>query len=85
MQTATVLGTTHATVKHDSFEGHRLIIIQPLLANERPDGTPLIAIDGFGARTGDRVMVTSDGSYAREVTGNNSTPARWSVAGILDG
>ena len=84
MQPATVLGTTHATVKHDSFDGHRLIIIQPLLVNGHPDGAPLIAIDSFGARKGDRVMVTSDGSYAREITGNNSTPARWSVAGILD-
>ena len=84
MQTATVLGTTRATIKHDSFAGQRLIIIQPLLVDDQPDGAPLIAIDGFGARKGVRVMVTSDGSYAREVTGNNSTPARWSVAGILD-
>ena len=84
MQPATVLGTTHATVKHDSFDGHRLIIIQPLLVNDQPDGPPLIAIDGFGARKGDRVMVTSDGRYAREITENDSTPARWSVAGILD-
>jgi ethanolamine utilization protein EutN len=84
MQPATVLGTTRATVKHESFDGHRLVIVQPLLINDGPDGAPLIAIDGFGARKGDRVMLTSDGSYAREITDNNSTPARWSVAGILD-
>jgi ethanolamine utilization protein EutN len=84
MQPATVLGTTRATVKHESFDGHRLIIIQPLMANDGPDGPPLIALDGFGARQGDRVMVTSDGSYAKEITNNKSTPARWSVAGIVD-
>ena len=84
MQPATVLGTTHATVKHESFEGRRLVIVQPLLVNDQPDGGPLIAIDGFGARSGDRVMLTSDGSYAKEATENDSTPARWSVAGIVD-
>ncbi len=84
MQPATVLGTTRATVKHESFAGQRLIIIQPLLVDDGPDGPPLIALDRFGARTGDRVMVTSDGSYARELTNNDSTPARWSVAGIVD-
>ncbi|MFK8112629.1 MAG: EutN/CcmL family microcompartment protein [Rubripirellula sp.] len=84
MQTALILGSTRATVKHDSFDGQRLVILQPLLEDESADGPPLIAIDAFGSRTGDRVMITSDGSYAREVTNHKSTPARWSVAGILD-
>ncbi len=84
MQSATIIGTTRATTKHSSLAGQRLVIIQPLLADDRPDGPPLIALDGFGARKGDRVMVTSDGSYARELTGSKATPARWSVAGIVD-
>lgn len=84
MQTAIVIGTTRATTKHPSFDGQRLIIIQPLLIDAGPDGPPLIALDGFGARVGDHVMVTSDGSYARELTSSLATPARWSVAGIVD-
>ena len=84
MQPANVLGTTHATVKHNSFDGHRLVIVQPLLLNDGSDGPPLIAIDQFGARKGDRVMITSDGSYAKETTNDSTTPARWSVIGIVD-
>ena len=84
MQRATILGTTRATVKHQSFDGCRLVIVQPLLVDNGPDGPPLIAIDSFGARRGDFVMLTSDGSYVRELTKHKSTPARWSVAGILD-
>lgn len=84
MQSAAVLGTTRATVKHDSFDGRRLLIVQPLLIDDGADGPPLIAVDGFGARKGDRVMITSDGSYVRDLTGHKNTPARWSVAGILD-
>ena len=84
MQPARVLGSTHATVKHESFEGQRLVVIQPLSADQSPDGPPLIAIDVLGSRRGDRVMVSSDGTYAREVTNNLNTPARWSVVGIVD-
>jgi ethanolamine utilization protein EutN len=84
MQTALVLGSTRATVKHESFEGQRLVVIQPLMLDESPDGAPLIAVDAFGSRRGDRVMITSDGTYARDVTMNTNTPARWSVAGIVD-
>ena len=84
MQPAMVLGTTRATVKHESFDGQRLVIIRLLTANDSADGPPLIAVDHFGSRLGDRVIVTSDGSFARELTGHQNTPARWTVLGILD-
>jgi ethanolamine utilization protein EutN len=84
MQTALVLGSTRATVKHESFDGQRLVVLQPLMVDQSPDGPPLLAVDAFGCRCGDRVMLTSDGTYARDVTSNANTPARWSVAGILD-
>jgi ethanolamine utilization protein EutN len=84
MQPAIVLGTTRATVKHDSLDGQRLLIVQPLGLNDTADGPPLIAVDAQSCRKGDRVMLTSDGTYARDVTGHNETPARWSVMGIMD-
>lgn len=84
MQPAELIGTTHATVQHESFVGRRLVIVQPLLASGGPDGAPLIAIDPFGARHGDRVMLSSDGLYARQATGHEATPARWTVIGIVD-
>ena len=84
MQPALVLGSTHATVKHESFVGQRLVVIQPLGLDESADGPPLIAIDGLGSRKGDHVMITSDGSYAREACGHENTPARWTVIGIID-
>ena len=84
MQAATVLGSTHATVKHESLVGCRLVVLQPLNMDDDHDGPPLIAIDNFGSRRGDRVMISSDGSYAREATGHDQTPARWTVVGIID-
>lgn len=84
MQPALVLGSTRATVKHKSFLGQRLVVIQPLTADDSADGPPLIAIDPLGARRGDQVMISSDGTFAREFTGDPTTPARWSVIGVVD-
>ena len=84
MQPANVLGSARAIVKHDSFDGQRFVIVQPVGVDNINDGPPLIAIDSLGCRRGDRVMLTSDGSYARIVTSHDETPARWSVLGIVD-
>ena len=84
MQTAKVLGTTHATTKHKSLEGRRLIIAQPLLASGESDGAPMIVVDPLGARPGDFVMLTSDSLQMRSIVSDPNTPARWSVLGILD-
>ncbi|WP_442511421.1 EutN/CcmL family microcompartment protein [Novipirellula sp. SH528] len=84
MQPATVIGSTRATVKHASLAGQRLVIVQPTGVDDAPDGPPLIALDILGCRKGDQVMLTSDGSYAREITKHEDTPARWSVIGLID-
>ncbi|TWU40885.1 EutN/CcmL family microcompartment protein [Novipirellula artificiosorum] len=84
MQPAIVLGSARATIKHASLSGQRLVVIQPIGSDGTPDGPPLIAVDGLGCRKNDRVIATSDGSYAREVTQHQNTPARWSVVGIID-
>ena len=85
MQTARVVGRATATVKHESLSGQRLLLVQPLLADERhADGYPLLAVDGVGARKGDLVMITSDGKGARELLGTEITPVRWTIIGISD-
>ncbi|MEZ6087797.1 MAG: EutN/CcmL family microcompartment protein [Pirellulaceae bacterium] len=85
MQPAKVLGTTRSTVKHASFIGQKLLIVQPLLADGGNDGPPLLAVDGLGAGKGDTVMLTSDSSYTQQLVGEAKlTPARWSTLGIID-
>lgn len=71
-------------MKHESFSGQRLAIVQPLGVDAAADGPPLVVVDGLGSRKGDLVMVTSDGTFARQVTNHTNTPARWSVVGIVD-
>ena len=85
MQLALVLGTVTSTVKHPSLEGWKLLVAQPLAADEKsPDGDPVLAIDPLGAGRGETVVITNDGIAARQLIGDAKTPARWSVIGIRD-
>ncbi len=85
MHLALVVGVTHATVKHDSLNGGKLLIVQPKSADEQTDdGYPLLAVDQLGAGIGQTVMITSDGAGARALLGIDLTPVRWTVAGIRD-
>jgi ethanolamine utilization protein EutN len=84
MTPALVVGRTHATMKDLSLQGAMLWLVQPVLADDRPDGFPLIAIDAVGAQVGDRVMLTSDGPLARTRLNAEKTPVRWTIIGIAD-
>ena len=80
MRLATIKGHATSTVKHKSLEGWRLLIAIP----ESPDLAPQIVLDSLGAGIGQKVMISSDGSEARKMVGDQRSPARWSVMGIID-
>ena len=84
MQIATVIGTAHATIKHSSLAGWKLLLVQSLAADGRVDGDPMLAVDALGAGIGQRVMICSDGKGTRELIGDDRTPVRWTVLGICD-
>ena len=80
MRLATIKGHVTSTVKHRSLDGWRLLIAMP----ESPDLAPQIVLDSLGAAIGQRVMISSDGSEARKMVGDERSPARWTVMGIID-
>jgi len=84
MHAARVIGNTHATVKHPSLDGWRLLCIQPVDIENQPDGFPLLAIDDLGAHRGDMVFFTSDGNAVREQVGRSDCPVRFAIQGIID-
>lgn len=83
MQLGRVVGTATATVKHPTFQGERLLIVQLETPDGRPDGEPILAFDRLGAGRGDAVVVTNDGRALQEQLGRD-TPGRWSVLGLPD-
>ena len=83
MQLGKVIGTATSTLKHATFQGERLLVIQLETGDGRPDGEPVLAFDRLGAGRGDRVICTNDGAVLQELLGA-TTPGRWSVLGLPD-
>lgn len=84
MYLARIEGNVVATRKHPSFEGHRLVICQPISESGSPEGAPQVAIDPHGAGMHQRVVISSDGSAARKAVSDPKSPARWMVIAIVD-
>ncbi len=85
MQLGQVVGNATATVKHASMNGQKLLVVQLTGPDGRsPDGEPVLAIDSLGAGQGDRVILSSDGRYVRDVLKSSTTPVRWCVLGVRD-
>lgn len=84
MHLATVIGHATSTIKHPSLHGWRMAIVQMLDAARRPEGDPVVAVDKLGSGIGQTVMINSDGKGARELIGDEKSPVRWFVIGILD-
>ena len=80
MRLATIRGYVTSTIKHKSLTGWRLLIAVP----QSPDLAPQIVLDSLGAAIGQTVMISSDGSEARKIVGDERSPARWTVLGIID-
>lgn len=84
MQIGRVEGLATSTVKHKSFTGIRLLVVQPLDIRGQNEGEPLLVIDQLGASRGDRVILSSDGAAARKMVGDRGSPVRWMVMGLCD-
>ncbi|MDP6468041.1 MAG: EutN/CcmL family microcompartment protein [Pirellulaceae bacterium] len=76
------MGSANSTIKHPSMQGRKLLIVQPQLVDNGPDGDPILAVDCIGAGVSDDVMLTSDG--ARKLLNVDTTPVRWTIIGIRD-
>ena len=57
MQLARVIGTVVATIKNDSLQNRKLLVIQSLNKNLAPQGKPMVAVDAAGAGVGELVSV----------------------------
>jgi microcompartment protein CcmK/EutM len=84
MQIAKVIGTVVATQKHRKFEGAKLMLVQPLNADDTPRGTALLAIDGVGAGVDEKVLVVLEGRAAGEALGKKAAPVDAAIVAIID-
>jgi ethanolamine utilization protein EutN len=84
MLLARVEGNIVGTRKHPSLEGCRMIICQPIGASGESESAPMVALDPHGAAVHQEVIISSDGMAARQAVGDEKSPARWMVVGIVD-
>jgi microcompartment protein CcmK/EutM len=83
MQLARVIGTVVATVKNDSLEGRKLLVIQSLDGRLRPQGTPLVALDAIGAGFGE-LVIWCRGKEASFPFRREDTPTDCTIIAIVD-
>ena len=81
---ARIDGSVVSTAKHGSLRGFKLLIGQRLDSEGNNAGEPHILLDPLGAGRGSLVFVTSESEMARKFTGDNTTPSRMVVIGIID-
>ena len=84
MQLGRVIGHATSTIKHPSLRGWRLVIVQPVNVKREPEADPIIAVDRIGSGPGNLVVLNSDGKEARDVVGDDKTPVRFFVIGLVD-
>ena len=83
MQLARVIGTVVATVKNDSLNGRKLLVVQTLNADLKPNGKPMVAIDAVGAGVGELVFWCR-GKEASFPFKREDTPTDCTIVGIVD-
>ena len=79
-----VAGTVVATIKHEAFDGHKLLLVERLDLDGQPTADYDICVDMVQAGVGDRVLVLDEGNGARQVLGRKVAPVRAVVVGIVD-
>ncbi|HWR51520.1 MAG TPA: EutN/CcmL family microcompartment protein [Bryobacteraceae bacterium] len=79
-----VIGDIVSTHKHPTHFGQKLLIVQPVDLDGSDRGAAVVAVDAFGAGTGDRVLLSQEGFCAFSSVGQMLTPIDAAVLGIVD-
>ena len=85
MRQCRVVGPMWAAVKHPAFAGRPLFVVQPLDENGNDTGTTFVAVDNVQAGVGDKVIVLTEGTGARQILKQGDiVPIRSIIVGIVD-
>lgn len=79
-----VAGTIVATIKHNAFHGHKLLLVDRLDLDGNPSGEYDICVDVAQAGVGDQVLVLDEGNGARQILQRDTAPIRAVIVGIID-
>ena len=83
MQIARVIGTVVSTMKNESLDGRKHLIVQTLDADLKDKGTPMVALDSVGAGVGELVFWCR-GKEASFPFKGEEIPTDCTIVGIID-
>jgi ethanolamine utilization protein EutN len=83
VQLARVIGTVVATIKSDSLQARKLLVIQPLDGRLKESGKPMVAIDSVGAGKGE-IVFWCRGKEASFPFDPSEVPTDCTIVGIVD-
>ncbi|MCS6797973.1 MAG: EutN/CcmL family microcompartment protein [Myxococcota bacterium] len=87
MKLGRVRGTVVSTAHHPAYDGHKVLLVDPVDERGQITGEPIVAVDHVQAGVGDWVLVNQEGGGTRLVlTGraDGVLPIRSLVVGIVD-
>jgi len=73
-----------ATRKHQTLEGAKLLLTQPVDGDGTAIGATHLAIDSVGAGVGELVLLVLEGRAAGAALGRRAAPVDAAIVGIVD-
>jgi microcompartment protein CcmK/EutM len=85
MKLCRVEGSVVAAAHHPVYDGHKLLIVQPVDGDGANAGDSFLAVDRVQAGPGDLVLVNQEGNGARQLLKQGQqVPIRSLIVGIVD-
>ena len=73
-----------STLKHESYIGRTVYLVQPILPNGKPEGNEWVAIDYIGAGIGDVVVCGGAPGVAKSVFSLKAAPIRTLIMAVVE-
>jgi ethanolamine utilization protein EutN len=85
MRLGKIIGTVVSDTKAKGYESKKILVVQPLDADQKAVGTSFLAIDAVQAGVGDIVLTIEEGNSARQVIEDaEAVTVKTVVAAIVD-
>ncbi|MFX0122161.1 MAG: EutN/CcmL family microcompartment protein [Candidatus Hodarchaeota archaeon] len=81
---ARVIGTLVATIKTESHENYKILVVRPVDLDGNFIGDSLIALDSAQAGVGDCVLIIQEGNSIRSIMNDDKGAVDALVVGIVD-
>ena len=79
-----VKGSVTSTIKHKSYKGLKVMVVQPIASDGKDKGDSFLACDSVQAGEGDIVLAAREGNTARQILGTDDDPLHAVIVGVVD-